>query len=112
MLVLWVNLESNNKAEHKTASSLTVNRLGERLMLDSGTLTPLLKRLEERKLIKRTRSNIDERQVHISLRDEGIELSKEAAHVPMRLLCEVGAPIQDLIALKDQLEGLISHIKD
>jgi DNA-binding MarR family transcriptional regulator len=112
MLVLWENVESEGRTEHKTDPCLTVNRLGERLMLDSGTLTPLLKRLEDRKLIQRIRSNIDERQVHISLTNEGIELSKEAAHVPMRLLCEVGAPIEDLIALKDQLEGLISHIKD
>jgi MarR family transcriptional regulator, organic hydroperoxide resistance regulator len=73
MMVLW---------EHKEVS---VKELGELLLLDSGTLTPLLKRMEEAELVSRTRSKADERIVCISLTEKGIELKEKAAAIPYKM---------------------------
>jgi DNA-binding MarR family transcriptional regulator len=73
MMVMW---------ECKTIS---VKELGERLYLDSGTLTPLLKRLESKNLVKRERSTDDERVVHITLMAEGELLREKAMEVPARM---------------------------
>ena len=59
--------------------------LGERLHLDSGTLTPLLKRLAEKGLIRRERSKQDERQVDISLTEEGEALKEKAISIPQKI---------------------------
>src|SRR4051812_1474096 len=73
MLVLW---------EH---GELPVKKLGEHLRLDSGTLSPLLKRLEAAGLVRRERSPQDERSVHIHLTDEGTALREAALQVPRRI---------------------------
>ncbi len=73
MMVLW---------EYGSAS---VGEIGDRLYLDSGTLTPLLKRLEAKGLIRRERSATDERTVVISLTDDGVALEDRAAQVPLKL---------------------------
>jgi DNA-binding MarR family transcriptional regulator len=74
MMVMW---------EYKTIS---VKELGNRLYLDSGTLTPLLKRLESKKLISRERATTgDERFVYISVTPEGIQLKKKAVQVPQKM---------------------------
>jgi DNA-binding MarR family transcriptional regulator len=73
MLVLW---------EHKT---LSVKKIGEFLFLDSGTLTPLLKRLEKNNLVTRKRSEQDERVVLISLTKNGNEMKIKAQHIPLDL---------------------------
>lgn len=65
---------------------VTVKELGERLYLDSGTLTPLLKKLEAKGLLKRERRSEDERNVYITLTIKGHELKKEAAKVPRQLI--------------------------
>ncbi len=70
MLVMW---------EHK---SLNVKKLGEYIYLDSGTLTPLLKKLEEKGYIERKKNNDDERNLIISLTDKGLELRDKALSVP------------------------------
>lgn len=66
---------------------LTVTQLGDRVALDSGTLTPLLKRLESLKLVRRTRSAIDERRVHITLTAKGQGLRAQADAVHERIAC-------------------------
>ena len=73
MMVLWED------------KRLSVSGLGERLHLDSGTLTPLLKRLAEKGLIRRERSKQDERQVDISLTEEGEELKEKAISIPQKI---------------------------
>lgn len=73
MLVLW---------EHKTQS---VGEIGQRLLLESNTLTPLLKRLEQKQLIYRKRSEKDERTVLISLTDQGWKLREKAWLIPQRI---------------------------
>lgn len=92
MLVLWED------------GSLPVKRIGERLRLDSGTLSPLLKRLEAAGLVRRERSPEDERSVTVSLTVEGSELRERAGQVPRRLLTATGLPVEDLAALQVLLE--------
>src|SRR5215467_14486943 len=74
MLVLWEQ------------DGMSVKEIGERLFLDSGTLTPLLKRLEKAQLIRRTRSSEDERQVLIALTPQGRALQERAKAVPQSIL--------------------------
>lgn len=69
--------------------NITVKDLGKRLYLDSGTLTPMLKKLEAQGFIKRTRSMTDERNVIIKLTQKGRELKKEAIHIPENLICNL-----------------------
>ncbi|MFI9363818.1 MarR family winged helix-turn-helix transcriptional regulator [Kitasatospora sp. NPDC053057] len=92
MLVLWEDGE------------LPVKRIGERLRLDSGTLSPLLKRLEAAGLVHRERSQEDERSVTVSLTAEGSALRERAGQVPRRLLAATGLPVEDLAALHALLE--------
>ena len=93
-----------------------VKDLGERLFLDSGTLTPLLKRLEAADLIKRTRSTEDERQVLIELTAQGHALREKAKAVPQSILaasdCSVGelmAMKNEIVALRDRLNAVIGE---
>ncbi|KRF01903.1 MarR family transcriptional regulator [Frateuria sp. Soil773] len=94
MLVLWER------------DRLTVSEVGERLFLDSATLTPLLKRLESAGLVRRTRSTEDERQVVVSLTDQGRALKKQAGTVPGAVFCATGCEAGELVALKGQLTQL------
>ncbi|MCP1997255.1 MarR family winged helix-turn-helix transcriptional regulator [Flavobacterium sp. HSC-61S13] len=73
LLVLWEK------------DSICVRDLGEKLWLDSGTLTPLLKRMQEKKLITRNRSTEDERRVDIALTQVGIDLEKSASRIPEKI---------------------------
>lgn len=89
---------------------VTVGTLGARLFLDSGTLTPLLKRLEAAKLVKRVRSDADERQVLIHLTEKGRTLRKSAATIPARAACALGMPLTELANLKKKLEKLRANL--
>jgi DNA-binding MarR family transcriptional regulator len=89
---------------------VTVGTLGARLFLDSGTLTPLLKRLEAAKLVKRVRSDADERQVLIHLTEKGRALRKSAATIPARAACALGMPLAELANLKKKLEKLRANL--
>jgi DNA-binding MarR family transcriptional regulator len=99
MLVLW----SWERDGHPRP---TLSALGERLALDSGTLTPLLKRLAERRLIKRTRSASDERELCLHLTAAGRRLEKAACRVPIALLSQSPWSLAELFALRDQLKRL------
>ncbi len=94
MLVLWER------------DDVPVKDIGERLFLDSGTLTPLLKRLETADLIKRTRSTEDERQVLIALTSQGQALREKARTVPQAILATSACSISELSALKNELVAL------
>jgi DNA-binding MarR family transcriptional regulator len=91
MLVLWQE------------DDVLVKAIGERLFLDSGTLTPLLKRLEASELIARTRDEVDERQVRITLTRQGRALKKKAQDIPRQVLCASGQPQAALGNLRAQL---------
>ena len=94
MMVLWQK------------DDLLVKDIGEKLFLDSGTLTPLLKRLEAAGLITRTRDEKDERQVRITLTQEGRSLKRRARMIPEQVMCASGQSPQALSALRDQLAML------
>jgi DNA-binding MarR family transcriptional regulator len=83
-----------------------VSSLGERLFLDSATLTPLLKRMESAELVLRQRATNDERHVIVSLTDKGRTLKARAASVPEEMLCAAACGLDELASLKKQLEHL------
>jgi len=90
---------------------LMVSELGERLSLDSGTLTPLLKRLEANGFVSRLRDVADERRVHISLTAAGRKLRNRAAGVPGCLMAAAQCSVSELIALTQQIQTLRDRIK-
>jgi DNA-binding MarR family transcriptional regulator len=94
MLVLWEQ------------DGLTVSELGERLYLDSGTLTPLLKRLETGGNLRRERDAEDERRVRISLTEAGRALRDKAEAIPPCVLESSQCTLPELVALTSQLKTL------
>ncbi|MBV7698972.1 MarR family winged helix-turn-helix transcriptional regulator [Streptomyces sp. TRM70350] len=98
MLVLW---------EH---GDLPVKRLGERLRLDSGTLSPLLKRLEAAGLVRRERSVRDERSVEVRLTEEGVALRERALQVPRRIMAATGFDVDEIRALRARLDELTTAL--
>lgn len=99
LLVLW---EEN---------SATVKELGKRLFLDSGTLTPMLKRMEGKQLIERRRSLEDERSVIISLTKKGENLQNEAECIPARLLENMSMDSGQLKSLEQTLSIFLNRIQ-
>ncbi|WP_280505973.1 MarR family winged helix-turn-helix transcriptional regulator [Nocardia farcinica] len=81
----------------------TVRDLGEELALDSGTLSPLLKRLEAVGLVERSRSTADERRVQIRLTERGNALREQACELPREILDATGLSLEEAIALRDTL---------
>jgi len=96
MIVLWER------------DRVTVKEIGDRLHLDSGTLTPLLKRLEAMGLVTRTRDAVDERQVRVQLTDKGQAMREKAKTVPMAILRAMGQPVEEIA----QLKGALVRLRD
>lgn len=96
MLVLW---------EKRT---VTVKDLGEQLYLDSGTLTPLLKKLEAKGLVIRRRSDEDERKLNVSLTDAGLELRERAVHIPTQMAKVVQLEPEESLQLYKLLYKLLA----
>ena len=94
MLVLWEQ------------DGVTVSELGERLFLDSGTLTPLLKRREAQGQIARLRDVQDERRVRIALTPQGLGLRDQAERIPHCVLESSQCTLPELVALTSQLKTL------
>ncbi len=88
-----------------------VSTLGERLSLDSGTLTPLLKRLETSGYVARVRDVADERRVRVTLTAAGRKLKARAASVPGCLMAATQCSVSELVALTQQLQTLRDRIK-
>nr|WP_288453292.1 MarR family transcriptional regulator [uncultured Pseudomonas sp.] len=103
MLVLW-------EWDEQAPPQPTVKALGERLLLDSGTLTPLLKRLQAAGLIDRRRSNADEREMHLCLSEQGRDLRNRVPALKRQLLCEQGVDSEQLAPLRAQLDVLLQRI--
>lgn len=98
MLVLW---------EH---GDLPVKQIGQHLRLDSGTLSPLLKRLEAAGLVQRERSTEDERSVHARLTGEGAALRDRAVEVPRRIAAATGFDLAEIHDLHDRLGRLTAAL--
>ena len=98
LLVLWEQ------------DDVQVSRIGERLHLDSGTLTPLLKRLEASQLVRRTRDCDDERRVRITLTEQGRALRMRAQQVPACMQSRSQLDLSQIAALRQQLQGLRAQL--
>jgi DNA-binding MarR family transcriptional regulator len=99
MLVLWE--WSRTREPHPS-----VSELGARLDLDSGTLTPLLRRLEQKGLLVRERSSADERELFVRLTPAGQAMKQKARKVPLSLLQQSVIPLDEMLKLRDQLKRL------
>ncbi|MBF5041966.1 MarR family transcriptional regulator [Aggregicoccus sp. 17bor-14] len=100
MLLLWEE------------DGLAVRQLGERLELDSGTLTPLLKRLEAAGLLRRARDRADERVVRIHLTAAGRSLKARARGIPRAVACSAGLQAGELTRLRTELRRLTHTLKE
>ncbi|HSU79570.1 MAG TPA: MarR family transcriptional regulator [Candidatus Angelobacter sp.] len=89
----------------------TVKELGESLDLDSGTLTPLLKRMESNQLVERRRDPSDERVVTVRLTEDGRSLRGKATCIPKALLEKIGLNSDDMIALNETIKKLLDRVK-
>jgi DNA-binding MarR family transcriptional regulator len=103
-LVLMVLWESDARS---------VNEIAKKLILNTNTITPLLKRMESQDIIKRQRSENDERKVIVKLTEKGKRMQTEAASIPAELtsgLSSVALDLEDLRALKDKLSKIITYL--
>lgn len=100
LMVLW-----------EAEQAITVGELGERLLLDSGTLTPLLKRMADNGLVERKRGQEDERQVWIALTDHGRILQSDAITWVKSAVGQLQTPALDPEVLRSQLAGLMKLLK-
>lgn len=98
MLVLW---EENE---------LTFKKLGEKLHLDSGTLTPVLKKLEAMKLVSKCRTKEDDRVVMVTLTEEGKSLKEKILNVPQEVGCHIDLSQEEFIQLKKLLDKLLHNL--
>lgn len=99
MLVLW------------ETDGVSVKSIGEALALDSGTLTPLLKRLETQGLLTRARSVDDERVVEIHLTAEGKKLKAKARTIPEKLVACMGTELAEIGRIRDELNALTRTVR-
>ena len=99
MMVLW---------EHK---SMTVKMLGQELYLDSGTLTPLLKKLEDKGLVTRRRSDRDERNLIVTITERGEAMKDAALHIPGEMTKCINLPTEDIRDLYRMLHQLLEFVK-
>ena len=103
LLVLWEN------------DTLSIHQITEKLLLNTNTLSPLLKRMEKLELLERTRSSQDERSVIIRLTKKGMQLKKQAMPIPEQLvkslLCE-SVDIDDVMQLKDMMNEWIKLLSE
>ena len=98
MLVLWEE------------GGQSVSEIGSKLNLDSGTLTPLLKRLEHKKLIERKREITDERVVKINLTEMGENIQEKAECVPGQIMTSLNISVDKLTELKNIIEHILNQI--
>ena len=103
MLVLWEAGENGQ--------TVRVSDLGKRLRLDSGTLTPLLKRLAERDLVTRLRDTPDARVVTVAPTEKGSAMRQQARDIPGRLLCGTGIDQERIVELREELRSVLSLLE-
>jgi DNA-binding MarR family transcriptional regulator len=99
MMILWEK------------DGLTVNQIGEKLYLDSGTLTPLLKRLESKGFIIRKRKKEDERVVEVFLDVAGKNLQQKACEIPRKMQEKLNLSTEDFLELKETVQKILNKIQ-
>lgn len=105
LLVLW-------EWDRDPPARPTVTAMGERLDLDSGTLTPLLRRLEQKDLLTRERASGDERELFLKVTRTGRALKKRALKIPLVLLDASPVPANELLELRDRLNALRAGLRN
>ncbi len=105
MMVLW---EQDGR---------TVNEIAHKLILNTNTVTPLLKRMEAMDLLKRTPSATDQRKVVVTLTEKGLQMQEEASQIPLRLVAKLGndpaeIDLKEVETLKSQLYALIHRLEN
>lgn len=105
MMVLWEN------------DGRSVNEIAQKLILNTNTVTPLLKRMEAMGLVNRTPSPVDQRKVVVTLTEKGKEMQEEAIEIPMRLMGKLGGypsddQLKEIAQLKGQLYDLIHMLEN
>ncbi|WP_208560498.1 MarR family winged helix-turn-helix transcriptional regulator [Marinilactibacillus kalidii] len=100
LLVLW------------EVEKISVKALGERLFLDSGTLTPMLKRMEENGLITRVRSVVDERVVEVSLTEKGKDAEAKAQSIPINFIKHLNLEEAEFFQLKKILSKMMGQFSE
>ena len=101
LMVLWEN------------DGISVNEISNKLILNTNTITPLLKRMESQGLIHRQRSDSDERKVIVDLTEKGKLMQENAARIPEKLATELisgDVKVEELIELKSKLESIIAFL--
>ncbi len=99
LLVLWEQ------------DGMSVKDIGDRLFLDSGTLTPLLKRMESAGFLKRSRDPKDERQLRVNLTAKAQDLRAKARDIAFNLFCQFGQTLPELVALREELNQLRAQLQ-
>lgn len=99
MIVLWEK------------DGISLKELGSKLNLDSGTLTPLLKKLENDGNIVRARDKKDERNLIIHLTDAGRELMSVAENIPNNIACNLPMALDDIVSLRDKIKTILKEIE-
>lgn len=91
----------------------TIHSIGKKLLLETNTLTPLLKRMESKGIIKRTRSQEDERKVVISLTSAGRKKREEAACIPIELMKSISEtyPVENMVSLREEVRRFLSALE-
>ncbi|MFD1173021.1 MarR family winged helix-turn-helix transcriptional regulator [Oceanobacillus picturae] len=100
LLVLW------------ETDRISVKALGKRLFLDSGTLTPMLKRMEEHGLIQRMRSKEDERIVEVVLTEQGKQAEKQAEQIPLKFIEQTNLNEEEVTQLKQTLSKMLAQLDE
>ncbi|MBC7429750.1 MAG: MarR family transcriptional regulator [Bacteriovorax sp.] len=98
MMVLWEK------------DDISVSGIGERLNLDSGTLSPLLKKLEAKNILVRKHSEMDERMVTIKLTQKGHDLKKKVLKVPTQMICKIDMNEKEIVDLSKKLDVLLANL--
>lgn len=93
------------------ADNMTLKQLGERLYLDSGTLTPLINRLVKQKLITKKKSKEDGRETFILLTKLGRDLEKKAAQVPMEMFCKLNVTFEKFEQVRDGVREILKNLE-
>ncbi|MBI6872058.1 MarR family winged helix-turn-helix transcriptional regulator [Clostridium aciditolerans] len=91
--------------------NITVKELGKKLHLDSGTLTPLLKKLENMEILKRIRDTEDERNVYVKLSEKGMKMKDEALEIPGKVFCSTGMSMEEALDLREKLKLLLNNLQ-
>lgn len=91
--------------------NVSLKQLGERLYLDSGTLTPLINRLVEQKLISKNKSATDGREIFIKLTKKGIALETKAKDVGLEMFCKLNVSMEKFVEIRDGVRQILKNLE-